>query len=298
MKTLRKSPQKDLAVKDLQNKLNRARAKVHGNWPYLNPDGVFGNDTENAVKAFQCYSNISRDGIVGPKTWEKLEKVCNYRHLIEPALCDFSIDTNSRLFMLSITNDPDTNELSKNDSSLNQDNNIDILNQDSIQNTPLYNADTAMTLTNYFVNTVGAETALFHAKNLTYNEIWHLTKTRGLSTVWQQSRWNNAGAQYWRVQQLKPLASARKLSNTLTKAGFVLVGADILLSGEIKPSHGINAFMLGISFTGYGAIIAAGWLVIDLSVGGYNWLAHGEWESLGDKIDKKLGKIEMYEGLY
>lgn len=296
MKTLRKSVQKDQNVMTLQNKLNLARAKVHGNWPYLNPDGVFGQETENAVKAFQVYSNVSKDGIVGPKTWEKLEEVCTTRHLIEPAICDMNIDSNSRLFMLSITNDPETEELD-NDSSIVEDKEYDNSGQDRVPVISPYIADTAMTVTNYSVNIVGAETAMFHAKYFTYNELWHLTKTRGFTTVWQP-RWNNVGAQYWRAQQLKPLAGARKFSGTLAKAGFFLIGTDILLSGEIKPSHGINAFMLGISFTGYGAIIAAGWLVIDLGVGGYNWVAHGEWESLGDKIDKKLGTFEMYEGLY
>lgn len=297
MKTLRKSPQKNPDVIALQNKLNLARAKIHGNWPALNTDGIFGDATENAVKAFQVYSNISRDGIVGSKTWEKLEKVCTNRHLIEPALCDLNIDSTSRLFMLSISNDPETDEFDSIDSTINQNKQSDNSNQDLVPIISPNFADTAMTIANYSVNIIGAEVAMFHAKYFTYNELWHLTKNRGLATVWQ-SRWSNAGAQYWRTQQLKPLAGARKFSGTMAKAGFVMVGADILLSGEIKPSHGINSFMLGISLTGYGAIIAAGWLFIDIGVGGYNYFAHGEWESLGDKIDKKLGKIEMYKGLY
>lgn len=69
-----------------------------------------------------------------------------------------------------------------------------------------------------------------------------------------------------------------------------MIGADILISGEIRPSHGINTFMLAISSTGVGAIVAAGWFAIDMSVGGYNWLAHGEFESLSDIIDKKIDK--------
>lgn len=36
------------------------------------PDGVFGNDTENAVKWMQRKWNINDDGIVGPNTWRKL----------------------------------------------------------------------------------------------------------------------------------------------------------------------------------------------------------------------------------
>lgn len=35
-------------------------------------DGVFGADTETAVKAFQKVRNISADGVVGKNTWDKL----------------------------------------------------------------------------------------------------------------------------------------------------------------------------------------------------------------------------------
>ncbi|MDD5794646.1 GH25 family lysozyme [Clostridium sp. HCP1S3_A12] len=37
-----------------------------------NPDGIFGNDTENAVKWMQRKWNINDDGIVGIMTWTKL----------------------------------------------------------------------------------------------------------------------------------------------------------------------------------------------------------------------------------
>ena len=36
------------------------------------PDGIFGTDTENAVKWMQRKWNINDDGIVGPNTWRKL----------------------------------------------------------------------------------------------------------------------------------------------------------------------------------------------------------------------------------
>ena len=36
------------------------------------PGGIFGNDTENAVKWMQRKWNINDDGIVGPNTWRKL----------------------------------------------------------------------------------------------------------------------------------------------------------------------------------------------------------------------------------
>lgn len=59
MKTIKKGSKGD-DVKTLQNCLG------------LKADGIFGTLTENAVKAFQKANNMVSDGIVGPKTWEKL----------------------------------------------------------------------------------------------------------------------------------------------------------------------------------------------------------------------------------
>ena len=37
------------------------------------PDGVFGVYTETAVRGLQSWAQIQADGIVGPRTWEKLD---------------------------------------------------------------------------------------------------------------------------------------------------------------------------------------------------------------------------------
>jgi hypothetical protein len=54
------------AVRTLQNRLN---ALDHAK---LAVDGVFGPQTEAAVKAFQRKERIAVDGVVGPQTWSKL----------------------------------------------------------------------------------------------------------------------------------------------------------------------------------------------------------------------------------
>ena len=42
----------------------------------LEIDGIFGRITLECVKSFQGTHGLTRDGIVGPKTWAKLEEVC------------------------------------------------------------------------------------------------------------------------------------------------------------------------------------------------------------------------------
>ena len=54
-------------VRDLQEALRELDFKPG------EADGVFGVYTESAVKAFQKWTTLSADGIVGPATWEKLD---------------------------------------------------------------------------------------------------------------------------------------------------------------------------------------------------------------------------------
>lgn len=55
------------AVTNLQRRLTALHYDVGG------VDGVFGYSTFHAVVAFQKVNNLSRDGIVGPKTWAALD---------------------------------------------------------------------------------------------------------------------------------------------------------------------------------------------------------------------------------
>jgi peptidoglycan hydrolase-like protein with peptidoglycan-binding domain len=57
---VKKGSSNTLAIKEIQKKTN------------VTADGVFGPKTEAAVKAFQKKHGLAADGIVGPKTWSKL----------------------------------------------------------------------------------------------------------------------------------------------------------------------------------------------------------------------------------
>ncbi|RUP86635.1 C40 family peptidase [Dermabacter sp. HSID17554] len=53
------------AVKNLQSLLNKAGANI-------SEDGKFGRGTYNAVRNFQSSAGVGVDGVVGPRTWDKL----------------------------------------------------------------------------------------------------------------------------------------------------------------------------------------------------------------------------------
>lgn len=55
-------------VVELQNSLNKL-ADMYESIPKLKVDGIFGNNTEEAVIQFQGMFNLNTDGIVGRYTW-------------------------------------------------------------------------------------------------------------------------------------------------------------------------------------------------------------------------------------
>ncbi len=64
-------------VQTIQNYLNRIRI----NYPLIpeisNPNGVFDEETEEAVKVFQRTFNLTADGVVGKGTWFEISRVYN-----------------------------------------------------------------------------------------------------------------------------------------------------------------------------------------------------------------------------
>ena len=58
-------------VRDLQNLINMA-AETNDYIPTLHVDGIFGSNTETAVRAIQQHEGLEVNGIVGPITWNRI----------------------------------------------------------------------------------------------------------------------------------------------------------------------------------------------------------------------------------
>lgn len=99
-----------------------------------------------------------------------------------------------------------------------------------------------------------------------------------------------------RIKDINKVAKYRNIAGKVTKGTGILLGADILISGEVKPSHVINGAMIGASYSGIGSIVAAIWFAADLGTMGINILINGEAKGLGDIIDEGLSDycIKMY----
>ena len=96
------TPKFDPMVQSIQLKLNAINIQVHGNWPYLKPDGLFGEKTALAVKAFQIYRNITpASGDIGNTTLNYIND--SYNHV--PQLKAGNVITTSK------TTNPDLNSL-------------------------------------------------------------------------------------------------------------------------------------------------------------------------------------------
>ncbi len=140
---------------------------------------------------------------------------------------------------------------------------------------------------------------LRRTKTLTSNELWHLQKNGAVTHPWKKMRngashWKNNLAQSHRVSA--QTASKAKALKGLGKLGPGLLLADVAMSGEIKPSHAVNAVLIGASTTGVGAIFAGIYFIADIGTG----FVTGS--SISERLDgwaaDNVGTLELYEGLY
>lgn len=63
-----------IKVRQLQEQLNRIRENYNA-IPYLDPDGIYGNRTEEAVRQFQRIFKLPQTGVVDYPTWYKISDI-------------------------------------------------------------------------------------------------------------------------------------------------------------------------------------------------------------------------------
>lgn len=141
------------------------------------------------------------------------------------------------------------------------------------------------------------------------NEIWHLFVGKRNATLrdrimfrWTKtshgrSKWRWGGAVNSRKVQALRVEKIRKIGDGFAIASGVLIGADIVLSGELKPSHILNGAMVVASTTGWGAIVAGVWFVADYGTLGATWLFTDDAQSISDMLDESIGTLQMWDPL-
>lgn len=80
-------PRYSAEVKDVQQKLNAIKYNVHGNWPVVATDGLYGPETRRAVMGFQVYRNITpaTGNAVGDTTMRYINEAYGRVPMIKPA---------------------------------------------------------------------------------------------------------------------------------------------------------------------------------------------------------------------
>lgn len=83
-------PRYSAEVKDVQRKLNAIKYNVHGNWPVVAADGLYGPETRRAVMGFQVYRNITpaTGNAVGDTTMRYINEAYGRVPMIKPAPVD------------------------------------------------------------------------------------------------------------------------------------------------------------------------------------------------------------------
>lgn len=99
------NPKYNPVVQDIQNKLNAIRYRVHGNWPYLQADGLFGEKTKNAVIVFQSYRNITPvSGDIGDTTLGYINEEYNHCSMLRANTKKVVVTANDNNIISKISN--------------------------------------------------------------------------------------------------------------------------------------------------------------------------------------------------
>ena len=86
-------------VRTIQRQLNRIARNYPAIGPTLELDGIYGTETEQAVRNFQKIFNLTQDGIVGKATWYQIKAIYNaVKGLGELVSEGLSIDEVDRIF--------------------------------------------------------------------------------------------------------------------------------------------------------------------------------------------------------
>ncbi len=85
------------------------------------------------------------------------------------------------------------------------------------------------------------------------------------------------------AKALKVLNASKYIATKLNVASAIVITGDVLYNSQITASQGLNAFMTGIAFTGWGAPVAGLWFVADFGTGLFTG------RSLSDRINSRVG---------
>ena len=75
----------------------------------------------------------------------------------------------------------------------------------------------------------------------------------------------------------------KKMGNVFTVTSLFCEAVSIVNSGELMPSNIVDLVMGGLSLSGWGSLVAAGYYILDAAV--YSYMGYG----FGDMLDKKYG---------
>ncbi len=129
----------------------------------------------------------------------------------------------------------------------------------------------------------------YYGKTHLQNELWHKTKTRGVSNIFQK-RWRNSFAKKWRKTQTNQLRVSRNVGTILSGLTIVSTTYSVIDNQNIKTSDVLNVALsaLAIGIPGLGTTIAGVYFLADLATMGGSYLLTGKPTSIGTYIDQHI----------